>query len=156
MSTASERDRIMRTAHAALDRLRDLQPSEPPDPAASDRLEQWRRGIPKPEPAPRKRGLDTAPVDWDARIAAAVSREHELLMDVLAQAFRETFRVERDAISAALSARDAKIALLETELAKQAAQTARLEVRVISNEIERDRDRSDKLVDVSPKLKVVN
>jgi hypothetical protein len=114
--TDAERDRIMRTAHETLERLRDLPPVQACDPAAHATPEQWRRSMPpQPEPPKRERKLDTADVDWDARIAAAISREHELLMDIIAQAFRKTFKVERDAIAAALAARDKRIIELENE-----------------------------------------
>jgi uncharacterized coiled-coil protein SlyX len=153
MNTA-ERDRIMQQAHATLDRLRDLQPSEPRD--TPDVLKEWQRNKPQAESAPRKRGLDTAPVDWDAIINTRIATMKDFVMEVIGQALRESFEIERAAYRNALNSRDQKINQLETELAKQAATIARLEARVIKNEIDGDRDRRNKLVDVSPQLKVVN
>jgi hypothetical protein len=139
-----ERFRIMRSARATVDRLNGMPTSEPRDPGLSDALEQWARNMPKPEPKPKRESkLDTMPINWDAVINQRVTDMKGFVMEVLAAALRESFEIERGAYADALKKRDAKIAQLETELAKQAAQTARLEVRVIQNEIaDHERNRS--------------
>jgi hypothetical protein len=57
------------------------------------------------------------------------------------EALRETFTIERGAYADALKEPDRQIAKLECELAKQAAQVAKLEMRLIQSEIERDRSK---------------
>jgi hypothetical protein len=137
----AERNRIIREAHATLDRLNSAQPTEARDPAAPDVLKEWKRHMPKPEPKKRERGLDTAPVDWSSIIDQRVADLKEFTMTVLAEAFKATIEIERGAYIDALRERDNKIIKLESELAKLAVQTSKLEVRVIQNEIEHDRSR---------------
>jgi hypothetical protein len=136
-----DRHQIMHDAHATLDRLNAAQPREPRDPAAPDVLKEWKRYMPKPEPKKHERGLDTAPVDWSSIIDERVGNMKEFVMDVLGQALCESFNIERSAYQDALKERDNKIVKLEAELAKLAVQTSKLEVRVIQNEIERDRNK---------------
>jgi hypothetical protein len=142
----AERNRILQEAHATLDRLRFTQPVEPHDQTAPDPLDTWKRSRPQPEPKPRQRKLDTAPVDWSAVIDQRVGRMKTFVMDVIGEALRESFNIERAAYADALKERDRQIAKLECELAKQAAQVAKLEVRLIQSEIAHD-DRS-KVIDL--------
>jgi hypothetical protein len=58
----------------------------PPD--TEDALERWGRLMPKAEPQPRARGLDTPQVtldDVDQRVGQAIAAEHQFIMDILAQ-----------------------------------------------------------------------
>jgi hypothetical protein len=61
--------------------------------------------MPQPEPKTRERGLDTMPVDWDARIAAAVSAEHEHMMQIICAALSEALAVQREAFEVELKAK---------------------------------------------------
>ena len=54
-----------------------------------DPLVKWERGRPQPEPPPRVRGLDTAPIDWSAVIDKRIMAEREhtnaLLIELIAE-----------------------------------------------------------------------
>jgi hypothetical protein len=64
-----------------------------PDEQEEDSMERWARNMPKPEEPPRPQGLDTTPIDWDARIAALISAERDFIIEVVGQALGE-FRSE--------------------------------------------------------------
>src|SRR5215468_4277765 len=58
----------------------------PPD--TEDALVRWRRLMPKPEPGPKARRLDTPQVtfdDVDQRVGQAIAAEHQFIMDILAE-----------------------------------------------------------------------
>ena len=46
-------------------------------------LLRWERGRPKPQPVKPERKLDTAQVDWDARIREAIAHERQFQRDVM-------------------------------------------------------------------------
>jgi hypothetical protein len=106
---------------------------------AGDRMEpgSWRRNVTAQEPKRRELELDTLPIDWSAVIDARLADLKSFTLDVLAEAFKATLEIERAAVAAALSKRDAAIGKLEREIAEQAATVARLEVRLL----EADRNR---------------
>jgi hypothetical protein len=112
--------------------------------------------MPKPEPPPRQRDLDTAPVDWDAVINQRVANMKDFVMVVLGEALCETLKIERGAYADALRERDNKIVKLEAEIAKQAVHIAKLEVRVIKNEIDNDRDKEIIELPPLPKQEQIN
>ena len=58
----------------------------PPD--TEDALVRWRRLMPKPEPEPKARRLDTPQVtfdDVDQRVGQAIAAEHQFIMDILTE-----------------------------------------------------------------------
>jgi len=58
----------------------------PPD--TEDALVRWQRLMPKPEPEPKARRLDTPQVtfdDVDQRVGQAIAAEHQFIMDILTQ-----------------------------------------------------------------------
>src|SRR5262249_22333124 len=58
----------------------------PPD--TEDALLRWQRLMPKPEPEPKARRLDTPLLtldDVDQRVGQAIAAEHQFVMDILAQ-----------------------------------------------------------------------
>src|SRR5215470_1229992 len=58
----------------------------PPD--TEDALLRWRRLMPKPEPEPKARRLDTPQVtfdDVDQRVGQAIAAEHQFIMDTLTE-----------------------------------------------------------------------
>jgi hypothetical protein len=57
-------------------------------PETEDALERWERLMPKPEPEPKARQLDTPQVtldDIDQRVGQAIAAEHQFVMDILAE-----------------------------------------------------------------------
>src|SRR5215467_5864314 len=58
----------------------------PPD--TEDALVRWQRLMPKPEPEPKSRRLDTPQVtfdDVDQRVGQAIAAEHQFIMDILTE-----------------------------------------------------------------------
>src|SRR5262245_64810350 len=83
---------------------------------------------PKPE-----RKLDTAPVDWDARIRAAISRERQFQRDVLAEVIAElraeaSNDLERATRSLTAELADLKATLAELRLALASDRTKPLDL----------------------------
>jgi hypothetical protein len=81
--TDEDRARFIAEARATLERT-DVSAMSEPLPPHDDPLQRWARGMPKPEEPPPPRKLDTAPVDWEQRIAQAVADEREFMMQVVA------------------------------------------------------------------------
>ena len=96
-----------------------------PEPAEEDPLERWRRQ--RPEPKPRERRLDTAPVDW----ATYVQGLAQLRSNVLAAALGELL----DKIDEQAERIDAQIKCID-ELTKciglETAQSIKAEVHIIA------------------------
>jgi hypothetical protein len=136
----TERRKILDEAYSTLDRLNAAPPSEPRDPVALDVLKEWRRNMPRPEPKPRERTLDTAPVDWSSVIDQRIARMKDFVMEVIGGALCESFNIERNAYADAVKERDRKIAHLEVELLRAQAELEKLKVRVIQGEVDRDRE----------------
>jgi hypothetical protein len=84
--TGEEKAAILKDARATLERLavEQLPLSEPHE----DAFERWERLKPKPEEPKPPRDLDT-PIDWDARIAAAIAAEREFMVEVIGAALGE-------------------------------------------------------------------
>jgi hypothetical protein len=143
-----QRSRILQEARDNVDRLASVRPRERiiTNVINEDKLAAWKRTMPKPEPKPRQRGLDTAPVDWSSIIDERIGNMKEFVMDVLGQALCESFNIERGAYADALKERDRKIGQLELDLLRAQAELARLNTRVIQGEV--DRDRESKVIDV--------
>ena len=86
-----------------------------------DELEErvaGRRKKADPEPTPRERKLDTAPVDWDARISEAIAAERryqaELLTELIAEFRGEAAdELERATRSLTIELADLKATLAE-------------------------------------------
>ena len=55
--------------------------------SAAQRREKWR--LPEPEPRPQQHKLDTMPINWEERIAAAVAAERERMQELLAHVIAE-------------------------------------------------------------------
>jgi hypothetical protein len=140
----TERRKILDEAYSTLDRLNTVRPSEPRSATAPDVLEEWKRNMPRPEPKPRERGLDTSPVDWNVIINQRVASMKDFVITVLGEALKETFEIERGAYQDALSKRDQRIGQLECELLRVRADLERLNLRVIKNEV----DGHDKVIDL--------
>jgi hypothetical protein len=117
--TDAERDNILQTARANLERLADLEPRSR-DPLHRRAGESRRRSAPIDAPsAPRER-LDTMPIDWDARIAAAIGHEHEFLVEVIGAALSEALADQRQAFETELQA---KLAEFRLDLCNRMEQT---------------------------------
>jgi hypothetical protein len=117
--SAEERERILAGVCATLQRG-EPQREQPPTHVRDD---EWR--LPEPEPPTPPRGLDTAPIDWDARIAEAVSAEHAFMVEVIAGTIAElreqietNVRKEFEAAlrTARIDAADAKIRCAELRI----------------------------------------
>jgi hypothetical protein len=156
MDTA-ERYRILQQARDAVERTAHINPSEWSALAAPDVLKDWKSNMPKAEPPKRVRGLDTAPVDWDAIINARITNMKDFVMTVIGEALRESFEIERAAYADAVQQRDRKIADLELTLLHTQAEVAKLNASVVELKLERDREQG-KVLDLPPlpKRQVVN
>lgn len=89
-------------------------------------LPNLREPQPKPEPPERERGLDTAPIDWNGRIAAAFAAEreyqHELLAHLIADIRAETsddLKIATRSLAAEVADLRAKFAELRLALADE-------------------------------------
>jgi hypothetical protein len=140
-----------------------MQQPQPRVDQAEDAIAAWRRSVQRQEAefaeqrAARKAAADAKHnVDWDAIINERVNNMKSFVLDVLGEALKQSFELERNAYIDALKSRDTKINQLEAEIAKQAVTISKLEVKIIELGIARDRNGNGKLVDVSPQLKVVN
>jgi hypothetical protein len=132
----AERLRILTEARDACERTAHLNAAEwsPRAAAAPDVLKEWKNNMPKAEPPKRARGLDTAPVDWDAIINTRIASLQDFVMTVIGEALRESFEIERGAYQEALRKRDKKIADLELTLLRTQAEFEKLRLRVIEHE----------------------
>jgi hypothetical protein len=83
-------------------------------PPADDVLERWERLKPPPEPPQRERGLDTAPIDWEARISEAIATEREFVLAVMGEALGETCAAQRKEIDIEL--REMRIEIAELRI----------------------------------------
>src|SRR5262245_7300651 len=86
-----------------------------------------------PQPERRARGLDTAPVDWDARIRDALTHErqfqHDVLIGVIAELRAEASDdLERATRSLTAELADLKATLAELRLALASDRTKPLEL----------------------------
>jgi hypothetical protein len=140
----TERMRILAEARAALERTAHINAAEGSEYVVDeDRLEAWRRGRPQHEPKSKREHLDTARTDWSSIVDQRIAAMRDFLVTVVGEALRESFSLERGAYSDALKQRDTAISTLECALAKQAALIAKIELRVIENEIaDHERKRS--------------
>jgi hypothetical protein len=97
-------------------------------PPREDVLEHWARNMPKPEPEPPRRKLDTAPIDVPAEIAAAIEAERvyttEALMDVVqgvhavAEAMENALARDADNLRHEVKVLNAEVASLKATLAE--------------------------------------
>jgi len=117
-----ERERILGEARATLDRLSDMEPA-PLDPFKGPDWTQ--REPPAPQPVRREHKLDTAPIDWDARIAAAVAQERKYLLDVLGGVLTELMQREHANAKGDLADEVRSLRLELTELATTVAELRR-------------------------------
>jgi hypothetical protein len=139
---AERRRNVIAQARATLKRLNTAPAFEPRDPLTRDPIEEWRRNMPQkaePEPPQRERKLDTAPVDWDARIAAAIGREHEFLIEIIGTALHEALAAEREALCDEIRTRDERIGKLEVQLARLEVEIARAQVKIAQAGVDRGR-----------------
>jgi hypothetical protein len=67
-------------------------------------------------------------------------------MNIIGEALRESFAIERAAYADALKERDRKIAHFEVELLRARAEIEKLKLRIVQGEV--DRDREDKVIDL--------
>ena len=114
----AERERrrqVIDEARALVDRLA-AEPFEQRefDPFAETR--EWR--LPEPEPPPRRRGLDTMPVDWAAHVRAVIAREREFQREVLAEIVAEIRAAYNDDLERALRTLNAELTDLKATLAE--------------------------------------
>jgi hypothetical protein len=71
-----------------------------------------------PEPAPPKCGLDTAPIDWDARIRATLAAEHQRLTALLTELMSEMRGENGDELERAMRALTIELGELRATLAE--------------------------------------
>jgi hypothetical protein len=111
--------RNARASCANIEKLGDLKPSSRAPSDGEDALERWRRLAPEPEKPKPERQLDTAPVDVNAAIAAAIGAERERLRLLLIEPVGE-IRSEADAVMAELktvaASRESRLAALTAQL----------------------------------------
>lgn len=149
---ASEKERILSEARATCERVDRIIPrneTAQQSPPPVDRLDAWRAATRKQEAAfNASRAAMQAEADA-ARAAADAEAWKSWIGDEIAVAVRqvasgigEVLREELDRIGEQLSQRDAVIRKHETVLAQQAAAIAKLELRIVQNEVERDRSRT--------------
>jgi hypothetical protein len=124
------RNRICREAADTIERLRNIEHEERPERTS------WKAPQPEP-PKPRERGLDTAPVDWDAVINTRLVATKDYMLEAIGQAIAEVIRIERSHHADELKTQAVHF---EAVLAKHEAEVARLALRVV--ELTHDRERN--------------
>jgi hypothetical protein len=141
----NDRHRIIDEARETLDRLNKLPPSESGVRVdQEDSLAKWKRNMPQPEPKARVRGLDTTAIDWDARIAAAVEREHEFMVQIITGALAEALADQRKAFGKAFEVElKAKMLEIKGGLVDQLERTLALVISTVE-------DRSKQPLDLPP------
>jgi hypothetical protein len=101
--------------------LRDLDREHP---LQEDSFQRWSRLMPTPEqPAPAHK-LDTAPFDWNKRIAEAVAAERRFTSDVLAEIVRTLQADAADDLEAAVRKLTGEVSELRATLAEVRATLA--------------------------------
>jgi hypothetical protein len=101
--------------------LRDLDRKHP---LQEDSLQRWSRLMPAPERPRPARKLDTAPVDWNQRIAEAVAAERRFMSDVLAEIVRTLQADAADDLDAAVRKLTGEVSELRATLAELRATLA--------------------------------
>jgi len=86
--TRAPRSAPRHTEGAMFDRRESIYAALGVPPDTEDALVRWQRLMPKPEPEPKARRLDTPQVtfdDVDQRVGQAIAAEHQFIMDILTE-----------------------------------------------------------------------
>jgi hypothetical protein len=141
--TEAERREILDQARETCDRLGDFRPRELSVERERARVE---RAAPEPKPKrePELTEYERARAraeEWQAWVTNLVHTEIGAAVRAVTVGIAEATREALDRVEEEIATRDRKIEKLEVEITKARAELARLEVRVIELDHERDRER---------------
>jgi hypothetical protein len=136
-----EAHRILDEARDNCERLADLKPRARPLPERGDRNTRWQREA-EAERAAQQSLTDAereaaATSVWQQWIIGQIRNAMTTAATGIAEAIKEKF----DQIDEGIAARDRKLDKMEADLARAQAEIAKLQVRVLQGETDRDRDR---------------